>query len=907
MEKMVEAIASSPWILWLVKATVILSAGLLVGRLMRRSTPGMRYLVWVTVFGVLFLLPVIQFKGAGWHVAVPVSGTDRSAVDVNTSETVTAAAPDSGTMMAEIHQDSRSYSSVNQDRQQELVLILSDSVLNRSDSGKLDSRPLLYAVKGWLKTVPAVWIALLFWMAGILILTGRLLVGRTQAGRLYRHSRLVSGLDWQFVMRFVRKVVRLRTSVDVVQNRDVSIPLTFGVSKPVVMLPDSAHKWDLERRRIVLMHEFVHVKRRDDLVRLVARLVTILYWFHPLAWLAFHRLKEEQEKVCDEIVLKSGIRASDYATHLVELARGLRPVPLAGAATLGMARRKELEGRLSNILDPHLQNRKEISMKKKVMTLVFLACGIGLMATMHLTVRAASWEEVSVDGHMGYAAHMAQDQEKPETPTAPDVPEAPEEVEVTTTVTVPDAPDKPEKEMLVSVKAPKATWVAADGDKKVQKIVVDVDADSPDAEKMYFLKKGEGDMVFVTPEGAIHVREELKKAMAELKKAMKELAAKEMELGKLDLELKQKLTGLKVDDKKIQKQLQEAMTQVQDQLKQQMEQNHQVMEQLRQSMEKLHQQLESNQMSWHTSGDNMKFHIQNLHELDDLEELEKLEKLEALKELEAIDEEELARKAEAIAKAHEAHAKQIEVIVKAREAEWMAREEAMRKREKEIQEKVEKRIKELEEKGMITEEQAMKERRKAMEEAMRARELELRKLEEERLKELQEKREIIILKQMELEEERLHKLEEKLKGHEVRVWKQTGGDRDIVIELDEDARYTIDDLKESGLEIAVRVTTEGLEKSELKKLQKAVKKLKKSVPDHVIFEEENKDSSLTVKLSTGEEQKLSDSERDQLDNAVDAFMDAVDEIKGVDEEDVRQIRMIKRDDNHTVTIRQKAD
>ena len=87
----------------------------------------------------------------------------------------------------------------------------------------------------------------------------------------------------------------------------------------------------------------------------IAQLACALYWFNPLAWIAARHIRTERERACDDLVLACGTRGPDYAEELLEIARVMRggryPALLAGA-TLAMAHRSQLEGRLIAILDP---------------------------------------------------------------------------------------------------------------------------------------------------------------------------------------------------------------------------------------------------------------------------------------------------------------------------------------------------------------------------------------------------------------------------------------------------------------------------------------------------------------------------------------------------------------------------
>jgi hypothetical protein len=129
--------------------------------------------------------------------------------------------------------------------------------------------------------------------------------------------------------------------------------MTWGVRSPVILLPADADQWNADRRRVVLAHELAHIRRWDALTQWAGHLAVVLFWFHPLVWMAAHRLRQEREKACDEAVLEIGTRPHVYADHLLDLAYSLGSSP-PPAAALAMARRSQFEGRLLAILDfPH--------------------------------------------------------------------------------------------------------------------------------------------------------------------------------------------------------------------------------------------------------------------------------------------------------------------------------------------------------------------------------------------------------------------------------------------------------------------------------------------------------------------------------------------------------------------------
>lgn len=102
---------------------------------------------------------------------------------------------------------------------------------------------------------------------------------------------------------------------------DVGTPLTCGVLRPLILLPQTARDWDESRLRAVLLHESAHVQRRDCLAKYVAQGARALWWWNPLAWMLATRLSHEQELACDEAVLSAGVAADAYANVLLEVAR----------------------------------------------------------------------------------------------------------------------------------------------------------------------------------------------------------------------------------------------------------------------------------------------------------------------------------------------------------------------------------------------------------------------------------------------------------------------------------------------------------------------------------------------------------------------------------------------------------
>ncbi len=128
---------------------------------------------------------------------------------------------------------------------------------------------------------------------------------------------------------------------------EIRTPLAWGIVEPLILLPTCATHWTSACLRGVLEHEREHIRRFDWLSHWLAELVCAAWWFHPFAWLARSRAAHERECACDDAVLRGGIRASEYATELLNLATAL---PNKGEPIMELSILSNFERRIKNLL-----------------------------------------------------------------------------------------------------------------------------------------------------------------------------------------------------------------------------------------------------------------------------------------------------------------------------------------------------------------------------------------------------------------------------------------------------------------------------------------------------------------------------------------------------------------------------
>jgi len=198
---------------------------------------------------------------------------------------------------------------------------------------------------------------------------------RRRLRRIERAARPVTDPELLSLRDSVLRELRLRREVRLLEIGLPLMPMTWGCWRPAALLPADAAKWERERLRLVLRHELAHLRRGDYLTQTLAAVVCALYSINPLAWLAAARMRVERERACDDLVVAFGqTRPSEYAGHLLEIARQWSAAP---RAALPVAKKSGLEQRLRALLDGANHHG---GMTHRVAASVVCALSVGLVA-----------------------------------------------------------------------------------------------------------------------------------------------------------------------------------------------------------------------------------------------------------------------------------------------------------------------------------------------------------------------------------------------------------------------------------------------------------------------------------------------------------------------------------------------
>jgi TonB family protein len=189
-----------------------------------------------------------------------------------------------------------------------------------------------------------------------------------------------AGGEWSTIAAQLSRDLAIQRPVCMRITRHPAVLATWGVIRPIVLLPSDAASWPAERIRVVLAHELAHVARRDWLVHVIAEMARAVYWFNPLFWIACARLRGDSEHACDDIVIEHGIARTSYAAHLVDLARAFRVHGRTWLPAPTMARPSTLERRIRIMLNPPTERRPLTFRSRAAIVAVLLAVALPIAA-----------------------------------------------------------------------------------------------------------------------------------------------------------------------------------------------------------------------------------------------------------------------------------------------------------------------------------------------------------------------------------------------------------------------------------------------------------------------------------------------------------------------------------------------
>lgn len=113
----------------------------------------------------------------------------------------------------------------------------------------------------------------------------------------------------------------LKRVITIRQSERIAAPLTYGILRPVILMPEHTDWTDTKRLKYVLAHEYAHIKRFDLVTKILFTVAVCIHWFNPLVWVMYVLSNRDMELSCDEAVVRSFGETikSAYALALINM------------------------------------------------------------------------------------------------------------------------------------------------------------------------------------------------------------------------------------------------------------------------------------------------------------------------------------------------------------------------------------------------------------------------------------------------------------------------------------------------------------------------------------------------------------------------------------------------------------
>jgi beta-lactamase regulating signal transducer with metallopeptidase domain len=358
-----------------VRATLILVIALCITTVAKGISSAVRYRIWVFSFVGVLLLPLLTW-------VLPI-GTLPIGYSYNVNETSSTVARNKPALQQPENNISPSTDAPD------IALPYLDQTVSSAEHGSSDSLEVSWILfgQGFLVSL---------WGAAVIMKLAHYLQQVHTLVRITRQSKPLLQPEWSAIAPRVAATTRCQRKVRVVISDEVQVPMTWGLHEAIILIPSYGLHWSDTQRNIVLLHEMTHIVRRDYLTGWIAQLCSALLPFNPIMWVALKRAALERECACDEQVVASGIKATEYSRQLIDVAH-VALHHLQGAVQ--MVQPSSLQLRVRRLLNRNHRNQRAERMQRAAATGVIVLGIIALTLRIDIVPSAASGSSSHLNGN----------------------------------------------------------------------------------------------------------------------------------------------------------------------------------------------------------------------------------------------------------------------------------------------------------------------------------------------------------------------------------------------------------------------------------------------------------------------------------------------------------------------------
>ena len=257
---------------------------------LRRSASDVRYVVGTIGLALMLTLPVVTGVQKFQALSAEAGAESAAAPALAQTAPTTSRAPSSAAAIAEAPASATAWT------------------------------PGLLARMRDLRFEPLIPTLMVIWLAGVALLSLRLLTGWLWVQRLRTHGVSAANDGCRRMARRLSRRLHISRAVTLLESTLVDVPTVIGFLKPVVLLPASVlGGLTPQQLEAILAHELAHIRRHDYLVNLLQTLVETVLFYHPAVWWVSRRIRIERENCCDDLAVSLCGDPVAYASALADL------------------------------------------------------------------------------------------------------------------------------------------------------------------------------------------------------------------------------------------------------------------------------------------------------------------------------------------------------------------------------------------------------------------------------------------------------------------------------------------------------------------------------------------------------------------------------------------------------------
>lgn len=203
------------------------------------------------------------------------------------------------------------------------------------------------------------YVLLFIWVTGILTMAVLTLQSQLRIRQIIKSALPVQNRQVKLIYNECRSTIGISKNIRLYSSAYIQSPISVGLLKPCIVLPIQMIS-ELQDKdiRFILLHELQHYRHRDIAVNYLMCLARVIYWFHPLVWLALKEMRNDREVACDAAVLRTIDENSyaDYGYTLLNFAENLTHSSFSSAAGMG-GTKKQIKMRIIHIASFHPESR----------------------------------------------------------------------------------------------------------------------------------------------------------------------------------------------------------------------------------------------------------------------------------------------------------------------------------------------------------------------------------------------------------------------------------------------------------------------------------------------------------------------------------------------------------------------